>query len=106
MILEQEAKPPQSLPTTDERTPMMNNLTGSETQVAAGTETHTSFDETDMTDFQPQTTEKDQQPQSLRAAAENEEEFMYRVFSDCNSLCVSPDFTENEDANESSSVNQ
>lgn len=75
--------------------------------MAIGIETRTSFDETDMTDFQPQTTEKDQQPQSPRAAAENEEEFMYRVFSDCNSLCVSPDFTEeNEDANEFSSVNQ
>ncbi|XP_040217756.1 kinase non-catalytic C-lobe domain-containing protein 1 [Rana temporaria] len=106
-IVEQEAKPLQPPHTTDEETPVMNSLTGSETQVATGTETRTSFDETDMTDFQPQTTEKDQQPQSPRAAAENEEEFMYRVFSDCNSLCVSPDFSEeNEDANEFSSVNQ
>ncbi|XP_018414396.1 PREDICTED: protein very KIND [Nanorana parkeri] len=106
-ITEQEVKPQHPPSTADEGTPVINSLTGSETQVAAGTEIHTSFDEIDMTDFQPQTTEKDHQPQTPRAPAENEEEFMYRVLSDCNSLCASPDFTEeNEDASESSSLNQ
>nr|DBA15097.1 TPA: hypothetical protein GDO54_004354 [Pyxicephalus adspersus] len=106
-ITEQEAQPQHPPSKGVEETPAINLLAGSETQVASGTESHTSFDETEMTDFQPQTTEKDQQPQSPQAPAENEEEFMYGVFSDCNSLCTSPDFTEdNEDANELSLVNQ
>ncbi|XP_075072282.1 kinase non-catalytic C-lobe domain-containing protein 1 [Mixophyes fleayi] len=83
------------------------NSPGPETQAVAGTESHTSFDEMDVADFPPQITEKDQQPQSPKLPTVSEEDFVYRAFSDCNSLCVSPDFIEdNEETNVESLVNQ
>ncbi|KAM3912865.1 kinase non-catalytic C-lobe domain-containing protein 1 [Leptodactylus fuscus] len=78
---------------------------GPETQVALGTESHTSFDETDMTDSPPQSTDKDQQPPAPRAPTGSEESFSYAAFPDCNSLCVSPDFSEeNEEVKQRESM--
>ncbi|XP_056385479.1 kinase non-catalytic C-lobe domain-containing protein 1 isoform X2 [Hyla sarda] len=80
-------------------------LPGSETQVAAGRESHTSFDATDMTDSPEQTTDKEQQPHTPRAAPGSDENFTYRAFPDCDSLCVSPDFSEeNEEVKQRESM--
>ncbi|XP_068114702.1 kinase non-catalytic C-lobe domain-containing protein 1 [Hyperolius riggenbachi] len=101
---EQQARLELRLSPVDEEAPLMNCSTGSEAQVAAVLESRTSFDETDMTDISPQK-EKDERRQNICVAQENEEDFVYRVFSDYNSLCVSPDFTE-EDAGDLSLVSQ
>ncbi|XP_075699347.1 kinase non-catalytic C-lobe domain-containing protein 1 isoform X2 [Rhinoderma darwinii] len=78
---------------------------GSATQVAAGRESHTSFDETDMTDLPPQTIDKDHRPHAPRVPTGSEENFAYRGFPDCNRLCVSPDFTEeNEEVKQRESM--
>lgn len=70
-------------------------LPGSESQVAAaGSERQASFDETDLIDSPPQTKDKDQRPRAPRSAAGRDENFTYGDFTDCNSLCVSPDFTD------------
>ncbi|KAG9470186.1 hypothetical protein GDO78_018681 [Eleutherodactylus coqui] len=78
---------------------------GLETQMASGVESRSSFDETDMTDSLAQTTDKDRQPQALRVPSGSEENCAYRAFQDCNSLCVSPDFSEeNEEVKQRESM--
>ncbi|KAM4030742.1 kinase non-catalytic C-lobe domain-containing protein 1 [Anomaloglossus baeobatrachus] len=87
---EQES-PPYSLspedidPTVDIKPP------GCEMQVAAGTET-------DMADSPARTAAgKDQQPRAPRVPAGSEENLAYRAFPDCNRLCISPDFSEDNE---------
>ncbi|XP_069836233.1 kinase non-catalytic C-lobe domain-containing protein 1 isoform X2 [Dendropsophus ebraccatus] len=104
---DQESSPESqySLSPEDIDTAVHTKLPGSETQVAAGRESHTSFNETDMTDSPAQTVDKDQQPHTPRAAPGGEENFTYRSFPDCNSLCVSPDFSEeNEEVKQRESM--
>ncbi|XP_073526335.1 kinase non-catalytic C-lobe domain-containing protein 1-like, partial [Phyllobates terribilis] len=80
---------------------------GCETRVAsAGTESRTSFHQTDATDSPARSADKDHPlPCAPRGPAGSEENFAYRAFPDCNRLCVSPDLSEeNEEVKQRESM--
>ncbi|KAG8587225.1 hypothetical protein GDO81_005604, partial [Engystomops pustulosus] len=94
---ESTPEPQYSLSPKDIDTTVDKKPPGPETQVVAGRESRTTFDEADMTDSPTRTTDEDQQPPAPGAGTGSEENSPYRAFPDCNNLCVSPDFSEEND---------
>ncbi|XP_044153954.1 LOW QUALITY PROTEIN: kinase non-catalytic C-lobe domain-containing protein 1 [Bufo gargarizans] len=107
-VAAEQDSPPKShysLSPEDIDTTMETKPPGPETQVAAGRGSRPSYDETDMTDSPSHMMDKHQQPRAPRTQAGSEENCEYRAFPDCNSLCVSPDYSEeNEEVKQRESM--
>ncbi|KAM9325062.1 kinase non-catalytic C-lobe domain-containing protein 1 [Gastrophryne carolinensis] len=84
-----------------EEDPAMRSSTGPEAPALPDTESCAPLDATEGI------VEKDQMARTCEAPAENEEELACRTFSNCHSLCVSPDLSEeNEEGLEDPLANQ